>query len=475
MNPMHIPKPLGLRLLSVLLVSFFLLPSAQAQLGKDISRVLKKKGVDTAKVGIYAVDVESGKPIYALKQDEAFNPASNMKLITSAAALTKFGPSHSIFTRVSAAKIEGSTIKEAIYIKGDGDPYLRYEDFMRWAVSLKRQGITKVEGDILVDDTTFDPGYMPPGFDQKNEDASYRAPIGAVSVNFNSVVVTVTPGENGKPAVVSLYPPNDHVKIENKAKTTKGKSRRIGVKSISADGGTTIRVTGKIGVSATPGTWRKRIDDPSLFAGSVFKTALQDIGIEVTGKVDKATRPANTRSLVLHEGMPLIYPLMLMNKWSNNFMAEMVFRLLGEKDNQVTIGQAYEAIDALLSAAGVSGKYKVMNGSGLYTGNEFTPAQIVGVLVYMAKHRYASDYMTTLPIAGEDGTLRRRLKGNPAEGQLRGKTGTLNEVSALAGYLRSKSGKLIAYAILFNDTKVKAWTLRNEQDEIAQAIAEHAP
>ena len=451
------------------------LASAESpKLQKAISAVLKQKDVNASKVGIYVVDIESGEQIYGYHEEDLFNPASNTKLITAATALTRFGPSHTFATRISAESVKDGIIQGAIYLKGDGDPNLLYEDMVKWAIAIKRMGITKVEGDVLVDDTTFDPGYMPPGFDQKQEDASYRAPIGAVSVNFNYVAVTVEPGDSGQ-AKISLYPPNDHVVIENKAKTIKGKRQRISVKSVTTDAGTTIQVFGAIGMKASAGTWRKRIDNPSLFAGSVFKAALEDVGITVTGKVDKATRPSNTVSLVLHDSKPLLYHLMLMNKWSNNFIAEQVFRLLGEKDDKVTTGQSYEAVDAMLSAAGVSGKYKVMNGSGLYTGNEFSPKQIGAVLRYMANHKYGPEFAASLPISGEDGTLRKRLGDPNSAGQLRGKTGTLNEVTALAGYTKSKSGKQLAYVILFNDTPVKAWTLRNQQDQIARAIAQNAP
>ncbi len=474
MHVRAIPFLLGLTLAFVWEPGAFAAEPDTSGLRASIQRVLSQKDVASSTVGIYAVDVDSGQMLYALNENTLFNPASNTKLVTAAAALDRWGPSHTIFTRISATKIKDGVVEGPLFLKGDGDPLILYDDVVRWALALQRQGIKSVSGGIVVDDATFSPGFIPPAFDQKNEDASYRAPIGAVSVNFNHVVVRVRPGEAGKPPKVELYPPNDHIEVSNKATTKSGKTRRLRISSVSTNdaAGTRIEIRGSIGTGIDVIESRKRIDNPSLFAGSIFKRALMDLGIEVSGDVTRGIRPEGTVSLYLHESDPLIYHLMLMNKWSNNFMAEEIFRVLGhgENDEPASTERAYERIGAFLEEAGLDGAFKVFNGSGLYDGNQYSPRHLGQLLTYMARHRYAPDFAATMAIGGVDGTLRKRLSST--DGELRGKTGTLNEVTALAGYVTTASDRRVAYVVLFNDTPVRAWRLRGEQDEIARAIAE---
>lgn len=439
-----------------------------------INAVLGQANVSASKVGIQVTDVETQEVLYARNTDVRFNPASNAKLVTTAVALEHRGPGHTIFTRLSARSVSSDgTVKGPIYLKSDGDPMVLYEDVVRWAIELKRQGVKNVPDGIVVDDTSFEPGFMPPAFDQKDTDAAYRPPIGAVSVNYNQVTVRVTPAAAGEPARVELFPPNDHVQIVNSARTTSGRSQRVQVSAKPVDEAiaTTVTVSGTIGTAVSGIEVRKRIDNPSAFAGAVLKQALIDIGVEVEGPVVVGTRPDDTESLYLHESKPLVYHLMMLNKWSNNFMAEQVFRLLGRDENEAASEEVARArIIEFLNKAGLGEGFAVVNGSGLYDGNLYTTQHFTQLLTYMASHRYAPEFRAAMAIAGVDGTMRKRVE--ESDGRLRGKTGTLNEVTALTGYATTRSGRDVAYVILFNDTPVRAWLLRSAQDRIARAIAE---
>ena len=441
-------------------------PPDTSKLGKGIDAVLAIDNVAKSKVGIYVADVDTGEELYSHSADELFNPASNTKLVTAAAALDTFGPAYTVATRISYSGELKNGHVDRIWLKSDGDPFLLYEDVMRFAVAVKHAGISTVD-DVAVDDSAFAPGYMPPGFDQKNEDASYRAQIGAVSINFNAIAVTVR--ADGDNAVVDLYPPNDYVRLKNSARVNKGKGQRVSVRSVTDGDYTRIEVTGTIGKDAAPVEVRKRIDHPGLFAASVFRQALIDVGVAVTGSSTVAARPDATTTILLDTSEPLSWSLFAMNKWSNNFIAEQIFRMLGaSKDTPATTERARAQVTAVMEKLGVSKGWTQNNGSGLYDGNLFTPRQLGTLLVAMAKHRYAPEFEASLAIAGADGTLAGRLKTS----DLRGKTGTLNEVTALSGYMRTASGRHVAYVILFNDTPVRAWTLRDEQDKIAKTIAD---
>lgn len=468
--------------LTFILILFFALPAVaqekvkDADLRREMKKILKFKHLADSHVGIYAVDVETDQVLYSMNADEPFNPASNMKLVTAAVALETIGPEFTFGTRLSVDSLEGGVVKGPLYLKSEGDPLLLWEDLLAWASELKAQGVEKVEGGIVVDDTEWAKGFIPPGYDQKDEDASYRAPVGPVSLNFNAQTVVVRPAaKSGEKAVAYLLPPNDNVKLVNEVKTFNGSAKRISGSSESDGDGTKIVIKGSIGVKAEPEYVRKRIDNPSLFTGSALQHALQTAGIEVSGEVRRGERPGSTKTLIYHRSKPLAYVVFLMNKWSNNFMAEMLFRYFGRDGGPADASRSPKVVENFMKQAGIDTKgLESFNGSGLYDGNEITPRQIVGLLDYMADRPTYPEFAAALAVAGTDGTLSSRLGGAGTRGTLRGKTGTLNEVTALSGYLTTKSGRQVAYSILINDPPVRAWRLRGVQDEIAEALADIA-
>ncbi len=463
--------------LASILFVLALAPPAYAQkldtsgIDSAMKKVLAFDALQKSKVGIYAVDVGTNEVVYSLNADQAFNPASNMKLVTAATALETMGPEHVFITRLGA-KGDGSTI-DTVYLSGEGDPLLMWEDLLRLASELRAMGVTKVTGGVVVDDSAFSSGFMPPGYDQKDEDASYRAPVGAVSVNYNAQTVVVRPGlKSGDKARVHLIPPNDHVEIVNNVTTAAGTRAKVGAKSETSGNGTKITLSGSIGQNSEAEHVRKRIDNPTLFSGSAMLTALRTAGIDVDGTVSAGKRPNGVKTLVYHESPPLAYVVFLMNKWSNNFMAEMLYRMVAAAGKPADAARSAAFTEKFLSKAGISTTgFKSLNGSGLYTGNEITPRQLVELLDWMTERSTYPEFASSLPAAGRDGTLAKRLGKSITRDTLRGKTGTLNDVTALSGYLVTKSGRTLAYAVLINDPPVRAWTLRRVQDELAEALA----
>jgi D-alanyl-D-alanine carboxypeptidase/D-alanyl-D-alanine-endopeptidase (penicillin-binding protein 4) len=444
-------------------------------LERTIAAILAGSDVTQGTVGVHAVDVASGEVLFSRHADEPMNPASNIKLITSAAALDKFGPQHTFQTKLTATQVDAGSVKGSLYVKGDGEAFLLFEDVLDWAGELRQKGITKIEGDIVIDDTAFDKGYLPPGYEQKDEDASYRSPIGAVSINFNSVKAVVDPAKkSGDAARVRLVPPNDHVEIVNKTTTVEGRRRLIRVASEPTKDGTRLVITGKIGRDASSFVSRgKRIDNPPVFAGAVLAGALEMVGVEFDGVVKTGAAPEGADVLVAHSSQPLSYVILAMNKWSNNFMAEQVLRTLGSKDDAASTWEASkQEVLAFLKEAGIdTSTLSIHNGSGLYDGNEVSPRQFVELLRHMNDHKWAPEYLTSLALAGTDGTLARRMTDGLAMANVRAKTGTLNEVSALSGYVRTKSGRMVAFSVLINDPPRRAWFYRPVQDRIVEAMA----
>jgi D-alanyl-D-alanine carboxypeptidase/D-alanyl-D-alanine-endopeptidase (penicillin-binding protein 4) len=446
-----------------------------AQLTERINATLARDSLDKARVSIHVIDLDTGKTLYERDAKTPLNPASNMKLLTAGAALDLFGPSHTFSTRLLGPALSGDTIKGDLAIRGDGEAFLLYKHLLEWAAELKVKGVRRVEGDILVDESAFPGPTLPPGFEQKAEDASYRAPIGAVSVNFNAVTIIASPGDKpGDPVRVRLDPPNNHVKLSIDATTIAGKADKLVVSSVPNEGGTTISVRGQLGQQAGRSISKKRIDEPALFAGAVFVAALDAVGIKVSGQVKRGKPAADAKTLLLHISEPLSYVVLAMNKWSNNFMAEQLMRAIGAKvgkGESNSFAAGLEATSAFLVRLGVAKEeHTLHNGSGLYQGNKISARALTTFLQAMLKHPSAPEFMASLAIAGQDGTLISRLKKLPPGTTLRAKTGTLNEVLSLAGYLHAANGRRVAFAIIFNDTPERSWRYRSTQDDIILAI-----
>lgn len=461
-------------------------------LRSKIDGILKKRVSSKAKVGIYAVDTTTGQVLYAKNASEGFNPASNIKLLTAAAALDAFQPHRTFATRLIARPPNAEGIVDGpLYVVGEGEAFLLFEDIIDWAAKLKLKGVETIKEGIVIDDAAFKGEYLPPGFDQKDEDASYRSPIGAVSVNFNAVTVIVEPADKaGREPEVRFFPPNDHLTLVNKARTVDSSGQSVRFSSDpDGNGGTTITVGGAIGTRSSAVRDRLRIDNPPKFAGSVLREALEMVDIDVQGEVKHGQAPgdgekdsekdsekdgARTEVLVNHYSQPLSYVVLAMNKWSNNFMAEQLLRTLGRGDDQPsTWERSRERVLDFLKTAGVdTSELTLKNGSGLYDGNSVAPRHFVRLLTHMLDHRAGPEFVTSLAVAGRDGTLRGRMKGAATAGNVRAKTGTLNDVSALSGYLDTQSGRRVAFSVLFNETPKRAWLYRPVQDDIVEALAE---
>jgi D-alanyl-D-alanine carboxypeptidase/D-alanyl-D-alanine-endopeptidase (penicillin-binding protein 4) len=445
------------------------------ELSQKLDKLLSHKRLAKAEVGVHIVDLDTGTTVYAENEEAQLNPASNIKLITAAAVLDYHGTAHTFRTELLGAR-EGKTIPKNLYLRGDGDPFLHWTHLLEMAERLRRKGIREVAGDLVVDDTAFDNEFLPPAFDQRSEEAPYRATTSAVSVSFSAMTVIIRPGKIGEKPRVSFDPPNDYALVVNTATTVKSKkeakAKPLAVRIKPWKGRTRLILSG--GVRAGGGaTLRKRVHGPSLYAGHLMKSALASLGIKVTGTVRRGETPKGATLLAGHTSHSTPLLVGLMQKYSNNFMAEMFFKSLDRGKTPATWAGATEKLKNFLDKAGLDrGKYRFSNGSGLYDANTMSARQLTTVLTYMyGRADIWPEYLASFAAAGVDGTLRKRMKDTEAEGTARGKTGTLHDVSALSGYVTTTSGRRLAYAILFNGTSGGAWTFRQIQDKIVATIA----
>lgn len=465
-------------------------PAARVRwLNTRIDEVLATAPISRARVGVSVLDVETGRLLYAKSDGVLLNPASNVKLFTTAAALSLLGPEFRFKTGLYLDREGG---KNDLYLRGYGDPTLQVEDLWRLSAELSTRGIHKLAGDLYIDDTYFDDQRIGPGFEQKNEDAAFRAPQGAVSLSYNAVGVRVLPGGgDGAPARVVIEPASPYFVVQNETRTvTSGRSNLVVESQEQTDADnptqshTLVRVRGVVRSGDTGQEFTRRVGHPDLYAGYTLRELLLRRGIKFTGRVLRGPTPAGATLMATHYSDQLGVLAREINKRSNNFMAEQVLKALGAEaaGKPGTWRKGLDAVGQYLTTVGIPiGRYQMNNGSGLYDANRFTAAQMTTLLrAAYRDFRFAADFVGSLGVAGADGTIGHRMSGL-AERHVRAKTGTLLGVSCLSGYA---SGALLpgpgaprgplAFALMMNDLPEDGGAAaRRAQDAIAELLVQY--
>ncbi len=455
-------------------------PTAEA-LQQAIDTAVARPFLEDAQIGVSVVDLESGEVLYQHDDTRPLNPASNVKLVTTAAALGILGPSHRYSTGVyrKDSALSGPTVKGDVYLRGSGDPALVTANLVELVGRLRALGIKRITGGVVVDASAFDRDELPPGFDQKTELASYRAPSGATVVNFNTFVVHARPGASvGSSIFAGVDPPVSGIDLSLDATTEAGRKRKL-LADYDAEGeGISIGLRGTLGVDSGAGQYRYPVDDPTMYAGAVLVSVLKQHGIKVgRSKIKTGTVPKDARLLASHQSAPLGVLIRSVNKFSNNFMAEQILKTIDATPGPATFEGALARVTEHLAAQGVPTEgLSLGNGSGLYDTNRVTPAQFTALLASVYRDvRIRPDYMASLAIMGIDGTTRSRLKKSSRRGWIRVKTGTLNGVSALSGYAGAPGRKPIAFSIIVNGIKRSETSqARAVQNAIAEWVALYA-
>jgi serine-type D-Ala-D-Ala carboxypeptidase/endopeptidase (penicillin-binding protein 4) len=427
--------------------------------------------------GVAILDTATGELLAAHQEHKPFNPASNAKLLTAAAALARLQPSHRFQTALHGKQKGGST--GSLVLRGSGDPSLTTADLWDLARELKQAGVKRVDGDLLVDQRFFDDQFTPPAFDQQpNEWAPFRAPVSAVAVNENTVTLTVRPGQGGG-AAVSTFDPPGFVEIEGSVKTVDGAAAQNVVLTLKP-AGTRLgaQLGGTIPESSRALSFTKRVDNPQLLAGYALRAVLAEMGITVSGEVKQGGDKVKMPAIAVHRSAPLSTLLYELGKQSDNFYAEMVFKSLAleEKGRPAKAGGAAEVVTQYLTEIGAWEDGDVVkNGSGLFDANKVTALTFAKLL--RAAYRdgaYGSEYVAQLSIGGADGTLRHRFREGKHRHVVRAKTGTLEGAATLSGYVLGPPGKEpIAFSVLVNNVAGKVSNARGAIDKCVEAIVKH--
>ncbi len=459
--------------------------AAGTTLGQDLDTLLANSELTGGNVGLVVLDTDTGTTLYSKQADNLLLPASNEKLVTSAAAMNVLGAGYTFTTSVSSTgSVSGSTLSGNLYLKGTGDPTMLYSDYQNLAAQVAASGITTVSGDLVADDTFFDSTRLGPAWSWDDEPYYYDAQISALTVapttNYNagSVYVIVTPGTAGQPPTVTTNPPNSYVTIANSATTgTSGSGSSISVNR--AAGSNTITVTGSIPAGGGTTSSEMSVDNPTGYVASLFRQALNAAGVTVRGGTDFQATPSAATRIASHASMPLSQILVPLLKLSDDMIAEALTKAAGRKVyNQGTFPAGVQALGTSLSGLGITaGAEKQVDGSGLSRQDLITPNQLAQLLVKAESQPWYQTWYNALPVAGNSdpmvgGTLASRMVGTAAANNVHAKTGSMTGVSALSGYVTSADGQHLVFALMENAFLPSS--VKNVEDAVAERLANYS-
>ena len=422
------------------------LATAPAGPPPDLDTILNGSISRNAFWGVYVQHVETGETWYEHNASNAFIPASNQKIFTSATALDALGSDYRYRTVLySDGQVEGSVLKGDLVLRGSGDPTFGSEQVRRgdplrtWATDLADMGITRIEGRIVGDDNAFDDQPYAEGWDidfvTSRASREVGVSIGGLAYNDNVVLVNIRAGSPGRPARVSMNP-DGFLDFRNRMVTA---NRRRGIAITTHRDFRNERITLQGSLPRTyNGTVGVPVANPTAFAAATFTKYLREAGIEVQGEpvdIDDLNnfRYDREQPLFVYVSPPLLDILHIVNKESNNFYAEQVFRTYASNGSAQG---AENRIKQLLRRAGAAtGDIEIRDGSGLSRKNMITPRAMGNLLTYMHGHEQREAFLASLARGGERGsTLRYRLNRVP----VRAKTGSLEFVRSLSGYVTTQ-------------------------------------
>ena len=426
---------------------------------KELISVLKKNKLNPEHVSFEIRN--QTKTMDSLNSQTLMIPASTSKVLTSFAVLKKFDLNHRFKTQLFMKD-------DNLYIKGGGDPGFVSENMWYLVNVFHRQQIRKINN-IYVDDSLFDQVRFDSSRQSVRVDRSYDSPVGAMSFNWNSVNIFVKPTQAGEKAQVYLDPENQYFKLVNKTQTKSGSLSKELVIDVDQDS-RTITVSGDVKLGADEKPYYKNVADPIQWTGENLKSFLLQRGIVVKGKVSEQKVPSDAVLVAESESKSVDSVLSDMNKFSNNFVAEMLTKNLAaiSGEQPATLKTGVDQIRQSLKSLGLKDSdFDLENPSGFTRKNKISAASLNKVLFALKKDfKIFPSLLVSLPISGVDGTLKKRMIDDPLQGLVRAKTGYLDGAISLAGYLGRPDGDILHFTFLYNGPQ----DLRTVQQAIDQTL-----
>jgi D-alanyl-D-alanine carboxypeptidase/D-alanyl-D-alanine-endopeptidase (penicillin-binding protein 4) len=484
-------------------------PRTIAELQSRIEEMARQPALEPGFFAVKIVSLDTGNVIFEQNANKFARPASNMKLYTVAAAFDRLTPDYHFLTSVYAReKVDDGKIKGDLIIYGRGDPSFAarfnngdyFKSINDLADRIVAAGVKRVKGDLVGDESYLNGAPLGSGWEWEDLQWSYGAQVSALTVNDNAIDLTVKPGDKaGAPVVITTGPPAIFMTISNRA-TTSARGSKSDLQLYRGVGANALEITGSLAVGDNGFAGSVAIPDPALAFVSMLRDALIKRGVKIDGR----TRTVGARSGASIVPNPLLVTVQPTNippqplpfeiasmqsppfsliaahtlKPSQNLYTELILRRLGTpriSPNQTNEEAGLIVVRDFLRQAGVAdGELALSDGSGLSRNDMITANATVQLLTFMSKHRYAAQFREALPIAGVDGTLRTRMKGTPAEGNLRAKTGSLSSVASLSGYVTTAAGERLVFSMMLNNYPDAGALRRDSIDAIAVLLASFA-
>ncbi len=471
-------------LIIICLYNIFIYPQDNLlELRARVDSLLSNQFFQSAIAGVDIYDLTSRKTLYNKNEKLLLIPASNLKILTTAAAMLFLDTEYQFKTSILyTGDILNKTLYGDLYIAGGGDPLFNINDLDSLVKEMNKAGLKEITGNIYADVSWKDSLYWGSGWmwdDDPSTDAPY---LSALNINDNSIEVFVSPAKLGNKAKIYLEPHTGYVNILNNTVTTS--SYGLNDYKVTRDWinrKNTIIVNGSVSsktIIDSGKVWKGvNIFNPAMYFTTLFYESLIESGIKVDGIQELKTTPDFAIPLFNYYH-PVDSVIVNVNKTSDNLGAEMILYALAEKysGKPASAKNGITMINNLIDSIGFNPEnYKIADGSGLSRYNLISAELIIGELKYLYENKpeYFQKFYNSLPIAGLDGTLKDRMQNTPSQNNVHAKTGTMSGVSTLSGYLTTKSNHLIAFSILIQNYVGDSSTARNFQDIICEMLSEY--
>jgi serine-type D-Ala-D-Ala carboxypeptidase/endopeptidase (penicillin-binding protein 4) len=434
------------------------LPRDRDYLPPEVAQALARGRITSTSLSIYVREIGREDPIVSFNSEVPRNPASTMKVLTTYAALELLGPAYTWRTRAyGTGRVAGQVLEGDLWLVGGGDPFMTSERWWSFVNGLRQTGISRIAGDVAIDNSLFAPQSEDRSAFDNRPFRTYNVLPDALLVNFQTILLSVVPDAASRRVRATTQPTPANLVIDNDVQLFKGACRRSsgGVVVAMPDGASGNRITlaGRYADGCGPLSLTRAVMRAPDFAFGTFKTLWREAGGTLDGGMQQGTLPAGARLLYSFESLSLAEIIRLVNKHSSNVMARtLLLTIAAEKSGRpATVFGGQSAIMDWLGSKGIEIPGLALdNGSGLSRSERITAVGLANVLQAAHQSQYMPEFAASLPLSATDGTLKRRFRSPQLQGRLRMKTGNLDDVSALAGYVNAASGRTYVAVILVN-------------------------
>jgi D-alanyl-D-alanine carboxypeptidase/D-alanyl-D-alanine-endopeptidase (penicillin-binding protein 4) len=469
-------------LLQLFSLSVLLWVSAvHAELPEAVNKALQAEGVPPESVSVFVQQLDQHQLVINHHADQALNPASTMKLLTTYAGLDLLGPAYRWRTEVYRdGSLSHGVLKGNLILKGYGDPELMEADFWRMLSSLRQAGVKDIRGDLVLDTSYFAAASANPGAFDNEPYRAYNAIPSALLVNLKSTSFRLQPDMQAALAPVSVLPEPElpEIKIINQLKLAQSEcgdwKSRLGY-AIKPQGHiTTVIFTGTYAADCGEKYLELSVFDDANYTFNLFRKIWQQLGGSFQGTLRQAATPVSAVKLMEQSSMPLADVIRRINKYSNNLMARQLLLTIAAERESVPATEAGgdTAIRAWVASKGWNFPELVIeNGAGLSRIERISAKHLGEILVDAYFSPVMPELMSSLPILSVDGTVGRRLKDSPVQGRAHLKTGSLDGVRSIAGYVLDQKGR--RWVVVFMVNHPRAGATRNAQDALLDWVYQY--